>query len=261
MRGGVDSEGTGGTFVGPGSAGSFRHPNRLNIGYLYTELFFGPCEPTADGFPHVFHGSPLPRAYRLNSVSACTPATQLPRGADRADRGTRTTSGRRLTTSCARLRKGHCGFLIVEDDDIVADQSPADCRPQLHYSVLGSNSAEGAAQAARARRIALAVIDVGLPGADGLTLVRRLAPTAHDDADPDSDRSAAAPSNDKVKALDLGPARTTFAASPSSPEFWGRALPVLCAPLDRCARWHHQLNRLSVDLAGKRLSIDGAKWN
>jgi len=59
---------------------------------------------------------------------------------------------------------------------------------------------------------ALAVIDVGLPGADGLTLVRRL--RSGGKTMPTLILTARCTVNDKVKALDLG--ADDFLSSPSS---------------------------------------------
>jgi len=64
-------------------------------------------------------------------------------------------------------------LLVVEDDDIVAD-AIARGLTTANYSVHRVNSAEAAQAAMALEEFALAVIDVGLPGADGLTLVRRL---------------------------------------------------------------------------------------
>jgi len=64
-------------------------------------------------------------------------------------------------------------LLIVEDDDIVAD-AIARGLAAAHYSVLRVTSAEAAQAALVNEEFAMAVVDVGLPGADGLSLVRRL---------------------------------------------------------------------------------------
>ena len=64
-------------------------------------------------------------------------------------------------------------LLIVEDDDIVADAIKRGLEA-ADYDVHRVSSAESAQAALAAEEFALAVIDVGLPGSDGLTLVRRL---------------------------------------------------------------------------------------
>src|SRR6267154_331394 len=113
-------------------------------------------------------------------------------------------------------------LLVVEDDDIVAD-AIARGLSAAKYSVHRVNSAEAAQLAMASEEFALAVIDVGLPGADGLTLVRRL--RSGGKTMPTLILTARCTLNDRVKALDG----------------------II------------KLNRLSVDLPGKRLSIDGAE--
>ncbi len=79
-------------------------------------------------------------------------------------------------------------LLIVEDDDIVADAITRGLAA-ADYSVLRVASAEAAQAALADEEFAMAVIDVGLPGADGLTLVRRLRSRRQDAADTDPDRA------------------------------------------------------------------------
>jgi len=64
-------------------------------------------------------------------------------------------------------------LLIVEDDDIVADAITRGLTA-ANYSVHRVGSAEAAQAALVDEEFAMAVIDVGLPGGDGLSLVRRL---------------------------------------------------------------------------------------
>ena len=92
-------------------------------------------------------------------------------------------------------------LLVVEDDDIVAD-AIARGLTAAKYSVHRVSSAEAAQAAMAAEEFALAVIDVGLPGADGLTLVRRLRSGGM--TMPTLILTARCTLNDKVKALDLG---------------------------------------------------------
>jgi DNA-binding response OmpR family regulator len=136
-------------------------------------------------------------------------------------------------------------LLIVEDDDIVADAITRGLTA-ANYSVHRVSSAESAQAALVDEEFAMAVIDVGLPGADGLSLVRRL-------------RSAGKtlPTlilNDKVKALDLG--ADDFLSKP----FEAAELAARCRALMRrsygASSGIIKLNRLSVDLPGKRLCID-----
>jgi DNA-binding response OmpR family regulator len=145
-------------------------------------------------------------------------------------------------------------LLVVEDDDIVADAITRGLTAAL-YSVHRVNSAEAAQSAMANEEFALAVIDVGLPGADGLTLVRRLRSSGK--TLPTLILTARCTLNDKVKALDLG--ADDFLSKPFEPA----ELAARCRALMRRSSGALDgiivLNRLSVDLNGKRLNIDGAE--
>lgn len=142
-------------------------------------------------------------------------------------------------------------LLVVEDDDIVADAIIRGLTA-AKYSVHRVGSAEAAQAALAAEEFALAVIDVGLPGTDGLTLVRRLRSAGT--TMPTLILTARCTLNDKVKALDLG--ADDFLSKPFEPA----ELAARCRALMRRASGTLdgviKLNRLSVDLNGKRLSID-----
>ena len=145
-------------------------------------------------------------------------------------------------------------LLIVEDDDIVAD-AIARGLAAANYSVHRVTSAEAAQAALLNEEFALAVIDVGLPGADGLTLVRRLRSAGK--AMPTLILTARCTLTDKVKALDLG--ADDFLAKPFEPA----ELAARCRALMRRAGGALdgiiKLNRMCVDLGGKRLCIDDAE--
>jgi DNA-binding response OmpR family regulator len=145
-------------------------------------------------------------------------------------------------------------LLIVEDDDIVADAITRGLTA-ANYSVLRVASAE-AAQAALAREeFAMAVIDVGLPGADGLTLVRRLRSTGK--TLPTLILTARCTLADKVKALDLG--ADDFLSKPfEAPELAARCR-ALMRRSSGASSGLIKLNRVSVDLTGRRLCIDDAE--
>src|SRR6202165_2628441 len=102
--------------------------------------------------------------------------------------------------SCRRFR-GNVRLLIVEDDDIVADAITRGLTA-ANYSVHRVISAEAAQAALVNEEFAMAVIDVGLPGADGLSLVRRLRSAGK--TLPTLILTARCTLTDKVKALDLG---------------------------------------------------------
>jgi two-component system, OmpR family, response regulator len=142
-------------------------------------------------------------------------------------------------------------LLLVEDDDLVADAILRGLTA-ANYSVHRVASAEAAQAAVASEEFALAVIDVGLPGADGLTLVRRLRSAGK--TLPTLILTARCTLTDKVKALDLG--ADDFLSKP----FEAAELAARCRALMRrshgASDGEIKLNRMSVDLAGKRLSID-----
>ena len=142
-------------------------------------------------------------------------------------------------------------LLIVEDDDIVADAITRGLAA-AHYSVLRVTSAEAAQAALVHEEFAMAVIDVGLPGADGLTLVRRLRSAGK--TLPTLILTARCTLTDKVKALDLG--ADDFLSKP----FEGAELAARCRALMRrstgALNGVIKLNRMSVELSGKRMCID-----
>jgi two-component system, OmpR family, response regulator len=145
-------------------------------------------------------------------------------------------------------------LLLVEDDDLVADAILRSLTA-AHYSVHRVISAEAAQAAVADEEFALAVIDVGLPGADGLTLVRRLRSAGK--SLPTLILTARCTLTDKVKALDLG--ADDFLSKP----FEAAELAARCRALMRrssgALNGIIKLNRLSVDLVGRRLCIDDAE--
>ncbi|MFI4889774.1 MAG: response regulator [Steroidobacterales bacterium] len=145
-------------------------------------------------------------------------------------------------------------LLIVEDDDFVADAVARSFEVDEH-SVLRVRDAEAAYEALNAEAFDLAVIDIGLPGADGLSLVRRLRRGGN--SVPTLILTARDTVNDKVLALDLG--ADDFLSKPFEPA----ELVARCRALVRRAQGALdgvvRQGRLSVDLHGKRLCIDGAE--
>jgi two-component system, OmpR family, response regulator len=142
-------------------------------------------------------------------------------------------------------------LLVVEDDDIVADAITRGLTA-ANYAVHRVTSAESAQAALADEEFALAVIDVGLPGSDGLTLVRRLRSSGK--TLPTLILTARCTLADKVKALDLG--ADDFMSKP----FEAAELAARCRALMRRSSGALdgiiKLNRLSVDLVGKRLRIE-----
>jgi two-component system, OmpR family, response regulator len=145
-------------------------------------------------------------------------------------------------------------LLVVEDDDIVADAIQRGLAA-ASYSVHRVTSAESAQAALADEDFALAVIDVGLPGTDGMSLVRRLRGMGK--TLPTLILTARCTLADKVKALDLG--ADDFMSKP----FEAAELAARCRALMRRSSGALEglvkLNRMSVDLRGKRLLIDDAE--
>jgi DNA-binding response OmpR family regulator len=145
-------------------------------------------------------------------------------------------------------------LLVVEDDDIVADAIARGLSAEK-YSVHRVASAEAAQSAMATEDFALAVIDVGLPGADGLTLVRRLRSAGK--TLPTLILTARCTLNDKVKALDLG--ADDFLSKPFEPAELAARCRALMRRSSGAVDGIIKLNRLSADLNGKQLIIDGAE--
>ncbi len=145
-------------------------------------------------------------------------------------------------------------LLVVEDDDIVADAITRGLSA-ANFSVHRVTSAETAQSAIAGEEFALAVIDVGLPGTDGLTLVRRLRSAGK--TLPTLILTARCTLSDKVKALDIG--ADDFLSKPFEPaELVARCRALMrrsSGALDGVIK----LNRMSVDLTGRRLLIDEAE--
>jgi len=144
-------------------------------------------------------------------------------------------------------------ILIVEDDDIVADAIARGL--SADYSVLRVASAEAARAALETEEFALAVVDVGLPGADGLTLVRRLRGAGV--AMPTLMLTARCTLADKVKALDTG--ADDFLSKPFEPAELAARCRALMRRAGGALEGVLKLNRLTVELTGRRLCIDDAE--
>lgn len=142
-------------------------------------------------------------------------------------------------------------LLLVEDDDIVAD-AIARGLAAAEYCVHRVGSAEAAQAALADEEFALAIIDVGLPGADGLSLVRRLRSAAT--TMPTLILTARCTLHDKVKALDLG--ADDFLSKPFEPAELAARCRALMRRSSGALHGIIKLNRMSVDLLGKRLCID-----
>src|SRR5580693_7542601 len=135
-------------------------------------------------------------------------------------------------------------LLVVEDDDIVADAIVRGLAA-ADYAVHRATSAEAAQAALLDEEFALAIIDVGLPGADGLSLVRRLRSAGT--KMPTLILTARCTLADKVKALDLG--ADDFLSKPFEPAELAARCRALMRRSSGALDGVIKLHRLSVDLA------------
>jgi two-component system, OmpR family, response regulator len=145
-------------------------------------------------------------------------------------------------------------LLVVEDDDIVAD-AIARGLSAASFSVHRVTSAEAARAAIETEEFGCAVIDVGLPGADGLTLLRRLRSAGI--TMPTLILTARCTLADKVKALDIG--ADDFLSKPFEPAELAARCRALMRRSSGTLDGVIKLNRMSVDLTGRRLCIDEAE--
>jgi DNA-binding response OmpR family regulator len=145
-------------------------------------------------------------------------------------------------------------ILIVEDDDLVAD-AVSRALAAANFGVFRSSSAEAALAALGVGQYDLAVIDIGLPGSDGLTLVRRLRSAGN--ALPTLILTARCTLADKVKALDLG--ADDFLSKPFEPAELAARCRALIRRTHGALNGKIALNRISVDLVGRRLRVDDAE--
>ena len=143
-------------------------------------------------------------------------------------------------------------ILVVEDNELVADAIVRGLT-MAGFAVDRTANAESALAALAAEHFDLALLDIGLPGADGLSVLRKLRSdgvqlpvmilTARD--------TLAA----KVEALDLG--ADDFLMKP----FEQAELAARCRALIRRANLNTsgQLNlgRMRIDVSGRQLEIDG----
>ena len=144
-------------------------------------------------------------------------------------------------------------ILVVEDNELVADAIVRGLA-MAGFAVDRAANAESASVALAAEHFDLALLDIGLPGTDGLTLLRRL----RSDGNPlpvmvltARDTLAA-----KVEALDLG--ADDFLIKP----FEQAELAARCRALIRRSNLSTSgqlsLGRMRIDVTGRQLHIDGA---
>ena len=143
--------------------------------------------------------------------------------------------------------------LVVEDNDLVADALTMGLGA-AGFAVDRSASAEAAQHALAAEHFDLLVVDVGLPGEDGLSLVRRL--RGRGSTQPVLILTARDTLAIKVEALNLG--ADDFLLKP----FEQDELIARCRALIRRANLYAgeqvNLGRLRLDVAGRTLRINDA---
>ena len=143
-------------------------------------------------------------------------------------------------------------ILVVEDDNLVADAVTLGLG-RAGFAVDRTATAEAAASALSTEHFDLAVVDVGLPGADGLSLVRQL--RGRGVTLPVLILTARDTLAVRVEALDLG--ADDFLQKPFAQE----ELVARCRALIRRANLHASghlvLGRLRIDVPGRSLVIDG----
>jgi DNA-binding response OmpR family regulator len=142
-------------------------------------------------------------------------------------------------------------ILLIEDDALVADAIVRGLA-LAGFTVDHAASAELGHAALSHEHFDLAVVDIGLPGADGLSLLAAL--RQHGEATPVLILTARYTLADKIRAFELG--ADDFLMKP----FEQAELAARCRALIRRANLAPsgmvRLGRLSIDLNGRQLQID-----
>jgi DNA-binding response OmpR family regulator len=143
-------------------------------------------------------------------------------------------------------------ILVVEDNELVADAIVRGLG-MAGFAVDRAGSAESATAALATEHFDLALLDIGLPGTDGLTLLRRL--RSQGQTLPVMVLTARDALATKVEALDMG--ADDFLMKP----FEQAELAARCRALIRRANLSLSgqlvLGRLQIDLNGRQLQIAG----
>jgi two-component system OmpR family response regulator len=142
-------------------------------------------------------------------------------------------------------------ILLIEDDELVADAISRGL-VLAGFSVEHAPSAERARTALSVEHFDLAVVDIGLPGADGLSLLGAL--RREGKATPVLILTARDTLADKIRAFELG--ADDFLMKP----FEQAELAARCRALIRRASLVPsglvRLGRLTIDLSGHQLQVD-----
>lgn len=144
-------------------------------------------------------------------------------------------------------------ILVVEDDALVAD---AICRGlgEAGFAVDHVGSAERAEAALGAENFDLAIVDIGLPGADGLSLVRRMRGIGQ--TLPILILTARDGLADRVDALDLG--ADDYLVKPFVlPELAARSR-ALIRRMRSAVSAQMTIGDLALDLAGRVARVEGS---
>ncbi len=142
-------------------------------------------------------------------------------------------------------------ILLVEDDELLADAVVRGLS-LAGFTVDHAASAELARSALRTEHFDLAIVDIGLPAADGLSLLQGL--RSEGQATPVLILTARYSLNDKIRAFDLG--ADDFLMKP----FEQAELAARCKALIRRAglvpSGAVRVGRLCIDLIGHQLQLD-----
>jgi two-component system, OmpR family, response regulator len=142
-------------------------------------------------------------------------------------------------------------ILLVEDDEMVADAVVRGLT-RAGFTVDRTVSSELARAALDSEHFDLSIVDIGLPGADGLSLLKSM--RAQGRTTPVLILTARYTLQDKVRAFELG--ADDFLMKP----FEQAELAARCRALIRRASQTPsgamQLGRLSIDLNGRQLRLD-----
>jgi DNA-binding response OmpR family regulator len=145
-------------------------------------------------------------------------------------------------------------ILVVEDNELVADAIVRGLA-MAGFAVDRAANAEFALAALAAEHFDLALLDIGLPDTDGLTLLRRLRSDGKTKTLPVMVLTARDTLATKVEALDLG--ADDFLMKP----FEQAELAARCRALIRRSNLSTsgQLNlgRMRIDVTGRQLQVDG----
>ena len=156
--------------------------------------------------------------------------------------------------------------VLVVDDEPKIVQLARDYLESAGFAVLSAGDGPSALQAARTRRPDLIILDLGLPGVDGLDVTRAL---RRDSSVPIIMLTARADESDKLVGLELG--ADDYVTKPFSPkELVARVRAVLrrteqasaaaTAELIRVGELEIDVPRLGVSVRGREATLTGTEF-